>query len=275
MHAAGLAMGLALAAGVVMECMAASTPAATLPDVLPGVANAYVVTVDDVAVFGAQVERALPPASLAKLVAALVVVDKSAPDAVVTVSAKAAAATGSRAGLRAGEALAVRDLVGAMLIVSANDACVALAEHVAGSERAFVTMMNARAAALGLGATHFANACGFDAPGMHTTAGDMARLAPLALAQPAVAQWTARETATLRTRAGRTIALRNTNAFVGRVPGVTGLKTGYTAKAGRNLVLTATRDGHRAVVVLLGASDRWWDAAALLERAFDTTRAPR
>lgn len=263
--------GAALAC-IAWGCIAACARAAPLHDVFPGVANAYLVTVDDVPVFGAATARRLPPASLAKLVTALVVADRSDGDATVTVSAGAAAATGSRAGLRARERWRVRDLMGGMLMASGNDACLALAEHVAGSERAFVMLMNARAASLGLAATRFANACGFDAPGMHTTANEMIALARAALAEPAIARWTAVETATLRAQGGREIVVRNTNAFVGRVAGVTGLKTGYTVKAGRNLVLTQQRDGHRIAVVLLGATDRWWDAAALLERAFDTTR---
>ncbi len=265
--------------GTLLACALAgaafAAPAAPVRDIFPGVANAYLVTVDDVPVFGAATTRPLPPASLAKLVAALVIAEAVDGDVPVTVSARAAAATGSRAGLRAGERLRARDLMAAMLIASANDACLALAEHASGNERAFVVRMNARAKALGLPATRFANACGFDAPRMLTTAADLAIVAQAALAQPAIAVWTALESQAIRTLAGREIVLRNTNAFVGRVPGVTGLKTGYTAKAGRNLVLTAVRDGHRATVILLGAQDRWWDAAALLERAFDTTRPAR
>jgi len=261
----------------VAPAMAPATAAypGAVRDIFPGVANAYLVTVDEVPLFGAATTRPLPPASLAKLVAALVVVDAVDGNTPVTVSGVAAAATGSRARLRAGERLRARDLLAAMLIASANDACLALAEHASGSERGFVARMNERAKSLGLAATRFENACGFDAPRMTTTAADLVVVAQAALAQPAIATWTALESHAMRTLGGREIVVRNTNAFVGRVPGVTGLKTGYTAKAGRNLVLTAIRDGHRATVVLLGAQDRWWDAAALLERAFDTTRPAR
>ncbi len=249
--------------------------AGPVPDVFPDVGAAYFVTVDDRPVFGAQAQRALPPASLAKIMTALLVAEHDAPDAVVTVSARAAAAPGARAGLRAGERWRAGDLLAAMLLASANDACLALAEHAAGTEHAFVAQMNRRAQALRLAATSFANACGHDAPGMLTTALDLAQLAPVALRQEAIAQAARTEAHSIRAIGGRTIRLRNTNAFVGRVPGVTGLKTGYTRLAGRNLVLTAERDGHRVTVILLGARDRWWDAAAMLERAFDTVRAGR
>ncbi len=265
-------LALALSATVAGTPLAASSeaPFAAPVDAFPGVAAAYLVLADDAVVFAGDPRRRWPPASLAKLALALVVTDTASPDAVVTVSARAAAATGSRAGLRAGDRVRVRDLVAAAMMASGNDACLALAEHVAGSERAFVAAMNARAQALGLSDTAFANACGYDAPGMRTSAVDMAALARAALAQPAIATWAHAEAHTVRTLGGRDLRLRNTNAFVGRVPGVTGLKTGYTAKAGRNLVLTAEREGHRVIVVLLGAHDRWWDAAAMLERAFDT-----
>lgn len=236
----------------------------------PGVAAAHFVLADGAVVFAADAHRRWPPASLAKLAAVLVVTDTTSPDAVVTVSPRAAAATGSRAGLRAGDRLRVRDLVAAAMMASGNDACLALAEHVSGSEAAFVAAMNVRVRGLGLSDTAFTNACGHDAPGMRTSAADMATLARAALAVPAIATWARTEAHSIRTLGGRELRLRNTNAFVGRVAGVTGLKTGYTAKAGRNLVLTAEREGHRVVVVLLGARDRWWDAAAMLERAFDT-----
>lgn len=259
---------------VAVVLLGPGVPVLAATDAFPGVAAAYLVVVDGHAVFAADAARRLPPASLAKVMAALVASGHDA-DAVVVVSARAAAATGSRAGLRAGEKWKAGDLLAAAMLASANDACLALAEHVAGSEASFVAAMNRRAQASGLAATTFVNACGHDAPGMLTSAQDMAALAGAALAVPAIAEVVRVETRTIRSLGGRTIPLRNTNAFVGRVPGVTGLKTGYTARAGRNLVLTATRDGHVATVVLLGARDRWWDAAAMLERAFDTVRAGR
>jgi D-alanyl-D-alanine carboxypeptidase (penicillin-binding protein 5/6) len=135
--------------------------------------------------------------------------------------------------------------------------------------------MNARAAALGLAGTSFRNACGHDAPGMHTSARDLAVLAGHVLAWPELAALAATGERRLDTLGGRSFRLRTTNAFIGRVPGVMGLKTGYTPRAGRCLVLTGERDGVRVVVVLLGAKERWWDAAAMLERGFDFARARR
>jgi D-alanyl-D-alanine carboxypeptidase (penicillin-binding protein 5/6) len=159
-----------------------------------------------------------------------------------------------------------------MLLHSANDACVALAEWAAGSEPAFVARMNARAAAMGLTRTHFANACGFDAPGHAASARDLAALVRAFMAEPQLAARARTEAAVLHTRGGRSMRVANTNALLGRVPGVIGAKTGYTSRAGRCLAVVAERDGVRVVAVLLGAGDRWWDAAAMIERAFDAAR---
>jgi D-alanyl-D-alanine carboxypeptidase (penicillin-binding protein 5/6) len=263
-------IGVAL---VATQAVAAPTPGATdaaLPDPYAGSAHAYLVQTDDVDRFGAQIDTPLPAASLGKMMTALLVAE-ARPDAgaVTTISPTAAAAGGARLGLRAGERIDVESLLAAMLLRSANDSCAALAEWQAGSERAFVARMNARAVALGLAGTHFVNACGFDAPGQHSTARDLLVLARRVLAQPALAALVRRESMTIATQGGRRFALRNTNALLGRVPGVIGVKTGYTSKAGTCLVVVAERKGRRVYVALLGAGDRWWDAAAMIERAFD------
>jgi len=246
----------------------------SLPDRFPGVAGAYLVRRDGVDLWGARVDAPLPPASLAKLMTALLVVEAGRADDVVTVSARAAGTGGARVGLRAGERLSVSALLAALLLRSANDACVALAEWRDGSEKAFVARMNARAAELGLAGTRFAGACGLDAAGQHSSARDLAALAERVLRQPALAALAARERMAIRSEGDRVFALVNTNAMLGRVPGVDGLKTGFTNGAGRCLVVSAERGGVRVLAVLLGAGDRWWDAVAMVEQAFDAP-APR
>ncbi len=220
------------------------------------------------------VDAPLPPASLAKLMTALLVVEAGRADDVVTVSARAAGTGGARVGLRTGERLSVSALLAALLLRSANDACIALAEWRDGSEKAFVARMNARAAKLGLAGTHFAGACGLDAAGQRSSARDLAALAERVLRQPALAALAARERMTIRSEGDRVFALVNTNAMLGRIPGVDGLKTGFTNGAGRCLVVSAERGGVRVLAVLLGAGDRWWDAVAMVEQAFDAP-APR
>ena len=150
-----------------------------------------------------------------------------------------------------------------------------LAERVAGSEAAFVARMNERAAALGLADTHFSNACGFDAPDHYASARDLARLADAALAQPRIAAIVSRESGTARTSDGKLFRFDNTNVLVGRVDGARGVKTGWTKAAGRCLVAAAERAGTRVLVVMLGAPDRWWDAVAMIESAFEDAKARR
>jgi D-alanyl-D-alanine carboxypeptidase (penicillin-binding protein 5/6) len=163
----------------------------------------------------------------------------------------------------------VADLLAAALVQSSNDACHALADWHSGGERAFVARMNQRAAELGLTGTHFANACGHDAPGHHSTARDLLALTQRALSYPDFVRLVAQPALTLRTADGRrAFSLTNSNALLGRFPGAIGVKSGYTRKAGKCLIALAERDGVRVLLVLLNAPNRWWDAHGVLERAF-------
>jgi len=238
------------------------------PDRFPQVAAAYLVDVDGTRLWEANTGRRLPPASLAKLMTALLVAESGKPDGVVTVSAAAAAATGTRLGLRQGDRLRASDLLAATLIQSANDACRALAQWQAGSEEAFVARMNRRAAELGLADTAYANACGHDAPGTFTTARDLAVLASRVMQVPALAALAGTEKLDMRSEAGRRFHIATTNALLGRVPGVRGVKSGYTPAAGQCVVVFAERAGTQVLIVLLHARDRWWDASAMVEAAF-------
>jgi len=203
-----------------------------------------------------------PPASTAKLMTALITVRRAELNARVVVSAGAAAMPGSRMGLAAGEALTVRDLLYGLLLPSGNDAAVALAEHVAGNEAAFVRLMNEAAAELGLQGTRFTNAHGNDEPGETTTAADLVRVARAVLADPLLAQIVATPAAQT---AGR--RLTNTNELLGVYRGADGVKTGTTDLAGECLVASVTRGGHRLLSVLLGSQDRYADTRALLDFA--------
>jgi D-alanyl-D-alanine carboxypeptidase (penicillin-binding protein 5/6) len=180
----------------------------------------------------------------------------------VVVSPQAAATPGSRMGLSAGETLTVGDLLYGLLLPSGNDAAIALAEHVSGSEADFVALMNETATALGLAETHFANPHGLDDPMAATSAADLAALTQAALAYPAFAQIVATQSASV---AGYWLV--NTNQLLALYPGADGIKTGTTAAAGECLVASVTRDGHRLLAVLLGSADRYADAIALLDYA--------
>lgn len=238
-------------------------------DPFPQVARAYLVTVDGTAVWEHAAGDRVAPASLTKLMTALLVDETAKADEVVVVSPKAASETGSRMGLKGGEKLRVKDLMAAAMIASANDACRALAEWRDGSEAAFVQRMNRRADALGLKDTRFANACGHDAKGHYSTARDLATLSDAAMARPAIAEFARRVETTIATVDGvRSYHLVNRNALIGRYDGAVGVKSGFTAQAGKCVIALAERGGVRVLLVMLGGRDRWWDAHAMLNHAF-------
>jgi D-alanyl-D-alanine carboxypeptidase (penicillin-binding protein 5/6) len=262
---AGLFLGLCL--GFVVS--AAQAGAAPPGDPFGNVAAAYLVKVDGREVWARNPDVALPPASLTKMMTALLVLERSDLRGVATISPAASRETGTRLGLSPGDRMPVIDLLAGSLLGSANDACRALAEHVAGSETKFVALMNARARALGLSRTRFANACGHDAPGMRSTARDLARLAETAMENPVFAKMAGLEDGWISTAdAGRKYPLENRNLLIGRYRGAIGVKTGFTAAAGKCLVALAERGGKRVLLVLLNAPDRWWKAERILDAAF-------
>lgn len=238
-------------------------------DPFPGAGEAYLVKRDGRVLWARGADRRLPPASLAKMMTALIALERGAPGEAVTVGLGAARAGGSRLGLRAGERLRAGDLLAATVIRSANDACRALAEHLGGSAAAFVGLMNARAAALGLRDTRFADPCGHDRPQQYTTALDLAALAEALLRQPEYLRLARTPRLTVRALDGRSFRFSNTNALLDRYDGALGMKTGYTEAAGNCLVALAERNGVRVLVVLLNAPHRWWNAVGLLNHAFD------
>ncbi|WP_447599995.1 D-alanyl-D-alanine carboxypeptidase family protein [Nitrospira sp. Nam80] len=212
-----------------------------------------------------QSERKLSPASLTKIMSALVILEHGRLSDEVTVSAKAARAHKIRLRLRTGQIFRLEDLLKAMLIVSANDACLAAIEHVGGSEDQFVMIMNAKAAALGLKNTHFSNACGFDAPDHYSTAEDLAKLSEIALQDPIFKGLVREEREMIMPlNEHRSYLLRNTNRLLGRVPGVEGVKTGFTSKAGRCLIAKVSQDGSDLLLVILNSKRRWNTATSLI-----------
>jgi serine-type D-Ala-D-Ala carboxypeptidase (penicillin-binding protein 5/6) len=213
-----------------------------------------------------EADRRLSPASLTKIMSALVMLEYGKLDDYVTVSREAAAARKMHLRLRAGHIFRLEDLVKAMLITSANDACLAAAIHVGGSEEKFVELMNVKARALGLTHTHFSNACGFDSPTHYTTAQDLAALTELALQHPLFRSYVKEERGVLTAlNTNRSYLLRTTNRLLGRMPGVEGVKTGFTSKAGRCLIAKVSQDGKELLLVLLHASSRWNTATHLIK----------
>ncbi len=253
----------------VVLLLAATPAAAGITDPFPYEAAAYLLAVDGTTVWARRPDARLPPASLTKVMTALLVLERGRLDEVVTVGPAAAAESGTRLGLRSGDRMRAAELLAATLLGSANDAARALAEHIAGSERQFADRMNARARALGMTDTHFANATGHDRRGHYSTARDLAVLAEAALRNELFSELVAVVRMTVRTADGtRSFALENKNEMVGRYRGVVGVKSGYTQGAGPCLVALAERGRTRVLLVMLNAPNRWWDAEAMLDNAF-------
>jgi len=235
----------------------------------PVEAASYLVRVNDQVRWERAVEQKLPPASLTKIMSVLLVLENYQPQKVVSVSVDATRETGTRLGLKIGERMRVKELLAASLLDSANDACHALADHVAGDEQHFVKLMNQRAQEWGLEATHFTNACGHDDELHYSSVQDLVVLADMALANPVFADLVAKHTLIIRSADGsRSFKLENSNALIGRYPGTIGVKTGYTDKAGKCLIALVERSGVNVLLIMLHASDRWWDASDILDYAF-------
>ena len=199
----------------------------------------------------------IPPASLTKLMTMYLAMDavssrKLSLMGKVLVTREAARTGGSSMHLRTGERLPLSRLMLGMAVASGNDAAMTVAHAISGSTRNFVRLMNRKARNLGLRHTVFKNPSGLPAPGQKTTARDMAKLARAYLrAYPSVRTFHATRRLVHRGR-----AINNTNQLLGRVRGVDGLKTGFTAASCYNVIITAERNGVRLMAVVMGGSSR-------------------
>ena len=212
-------------------------------------------------------DKRRPIASTTKLMTALLTMERAKLSDKVTASDYVAAPIESKLSLRPGERLSVADLVRGLMLESANDAAVTLAEHVGGSRAGFVRMMNKRARELKLADTHFANPIGLDAPDNYSSAHDLARLA-VTLRRHSFIRKVANRTSATLTTGYRVRTIRNRNTLLSKDRAVNGLKTGHTATAGYVLVGTRTRHRVTLVSVVLGTPSlaaRDHDALALLQ----------
>jgi D-alanyl-D-alanine carboxypeptidase (penicillin-binding protein 5/6) len=217
----------------------------------------------------------MSPASLTKIMSALVILERGQLDDLVTISPNAARAHKTHLRVKTGQVFRLEDLLRAMLIMSANDACLAAVEHVGGDEAQFVTFMNAKAAALGLADTHFNDGCGFDNPDHYSTAEDLAALSVIALDQPIFRRLVREERAIITPVNGhRAYVLHNTNRLLGRIPGVEGIKTGFTSKAGRCLIAKVSQNGSELLLVILNSKRRWNTATNLITYGLQAAEAP-
>ena len=248
-------------------CCALSLPASAGPALVYDATSRIVL-------FAEHADHPWYPASLAKLMTAYLVFEtwksgKAERTATLTISAKANSRPRMRLGLGAGKTITYDEAMAALILYSANDIAVALAEAVAGSEALFVEQMNAAATRLGMASTRYINANGLPGEGQHSTARDLAILTNAILRDfPEHAELFAAKAAPA---GGRTVATHNPMLL--RMLGGDGMKTGFTCSAGYNIVASATRDGHRLVAIVLGeptSAKREIRTKALLEQGFRT-----
>ena len=253
------------------------------PSLVVGAASAPVLAGDGailideasgVTLFEKDPHNRLPPASLTKIMTALLALERGHLDDQVEVNVDSRKMRGSTVmGLIPGERLSLEDLLYGLMLPSGNDAALAIAEQVSGSQEAFVALMNQRAAELGMINTHYANPHGLDAPSHYTSAFDLAVLTRVAMQRQDF-----RTIVNTRYHVAKgllsTYDLGTLNPLYGRLAGVDGVKTGFTRTARQTLVGTVTRDGHRVIAVILRSPDRASDGTALLRWAFEAYAWP-
>ncbi len=218
------------------------------------------------ALFELDPNRELAPASLTKIATAIVALRSGGLDEEVTSDVDGWLMRGSTTmGLYSGDRVNRRDLLYGLMLPSGNDAALVLGRSIAGSDDAFVARMNEVARELGLEHTFFTTPHGLGRGG-YSSARDLAILARHAMQHPDFAKIV--QTESWRVSGSRTYDVHNVNSFLFNYPGADGVKTGYTMSAGRTLVASATRDGHRLYAVLLNDQALYTDAYALLDWAF-------
>jgi D-alanyl-D-alanine carboxypeptidase (penicillin-binding protein 5/6) len=263
----GWALGAALLAACVQPVVASAKP--------PSVTARAAIVVDAEnghVLWERNSHEPLPPASTTKVLTAILAIESERLDERMPVSAFAAQTAPSKINLRPGTTMELEGLLYAILLNSANDAAVVVAEGLGGSQKGFAAMMNRRARTLGARESHFVNPHGLTAPGHVASAHDLAIIFRHGLRLPLFRQ--VLSTRTIRmpvygAGAVRTVSLRSHNRLLtGYTHRVIG-KTGYTRAARRCFVGAAEDDGHEVVIALLGATDMWGDARRLLEYGFD------
>ena len=227
---------------------------------LPAVSATHIMILDrdsKSVIYQKSADLSVPPASTTKMMTALVVLDNFSLDQKITVTKTYP--DGQTIGFQPGEELSIEQLLYALLVQSGNDAAEILAENYPGGRVAFVAAMNQKAADLLLTHTHFQNPTGLDEDDHYSSASDLARLADVALNKPEFAKVVSTENAVI---AGSRV-LTNLNQLLGKVPGVLGVKTGFTDNAGQALV-TYVNQGHPVVIVVLKSTDRFADTESLI-----------
>jgi len=207
------------------------------------------------------------PASLTKIVTALVAMDYFDEDSILSV-VNGQNATGSTINLKRGDKLNASDLLYALLVPSANDAAVTFAENYPGGYQAFVTRMNSKVTEMDLQNSHFINVSGVESSNHYTSAYDITMLAKAALARPQFSAVVSTQKITLKSLKGNLYPLETTNILLGK-SGVFGVKTGWTPEAGECLVILVDKDDHPVIISILNSKDRFGEAETLFNWVYE------
>lgn len=217
-------------------------------------------------------EKKMYPASTTKIMTTILALEKSNLNDVIMVSENAAGTEGSSMQLATGDQLPMIDALYGIMMLSGNDASIAVAEHISGLVENFAVLMNEKAQRLGAFHTHFANSCGLPDPNHYTTAHDLARIGAYAYKNPMFREIIKTQYKSFSWREYQApVLFENTNLLLGNYQGINGMKTGYTEAAGECLVASAERDGVNLIAVVLHCAQdyRWYEAAALLDYGFE------
>ena len=206
-----------------------------------------------------------PPASLTKVMTGYLAGKQFQAQQWITVSETAASTGESSLNLKTGDVLTFDALLHGALMKSANDACVALAEYMAGTEKNFVQNMNLQACLLGCKDTNFCNSNRLPAEGHYSSAYDLALMTRAAMQNETFAAIVQKQQYMVHWQDGRQLLVRNTNRLLREYPGAIGVKTGTTNEAGQCLIAVAEKAGKRVIVVVLKSKNRFYDAVALLD----------
>lgn len=210
----------------------------------------------------------LLPASTTKIITALVSLDTYHLDQVLTVG-KGVSVDGQKMGLYTGEQMKFENLLYGLLVYSANDAAETLAQNYPGGYDAFISAMNQKAIDLSMVNSHFDNPVGLDTDDQHSTAKDLIRASEVAMRNSEFAKIVGTKSAVVTDATGKiSYKLQNVNELLGAVPGVAGVKTGWTENARENLVTYIERDGHKIMIAILGSQDRFGETKELINWIF-------
>lgn len=222
-----------------------------------------------VSLYEKNADAALSPASTTKLMTALVILDRFHPEDVITVNE--ISSESRTMGLVIGEQLTVESLLYGLLVHSANDAAFALASAIPGGTTAFISLMNEKAQSLGMNATHFTNPAGFEDLNHRMSVRDLSRLSLMALKNPLIARIASTRTITVSdTQFTRFHDLITVNDLLGKIPGLAGLKTGYTRDSGECFVAYIVKPQARLLVIVLGSQDRFKESVQLTSWALSS-----